>query len=385
MNPEYTIYQEIDRYLRDEMSAEESTAFARRIAEDPDVAATYEAQKAAHNAIIYQELSNLKQQLKTTEKKVQQRQKIKKYSIAGITLSAAIAIGVVWMIPQEEEVTAAENIESSDVFLQKREENSLLHADEGVHSRTHTKEKSASEKTPEEEKHAEKRQERPAQIHEQTKKDSTQKEDHKDERVTEASDDTTHSADSTVIDTSSNVATLPDSLPSLTEEKKSCDLTKPEITTNKSCIHKATGSVEFHHEDETLEYSDNHVTWKKNNAFHELSKGQYTFYFRKDRVCSDSITIEIKTKRCQPEEVTISPYFGERWEIPVSDDENATLTILNGKGGGILFEKKITNGSPAYWEGTDQKGNVLAQGTYVYIIKFGNGDVIKGRIGILTN
>lgn len=383
MNPEYHIYQEIDRYLRDEMSAKESQSFAQRIAEEPDLAATFEAQKAAHNAIVYQELSQLKHQLKATEKKIQFRQKIKYYSIAGIALCIFVVVGYAWMTSLEEQ-KKSQTIQSPGVLPRKDSDKTLQLPIKEKFEEQHiaASDSGQSEKTI---------QEAPIHLNQKETAASTQvkkEANNNDAAKIDSSDTLGHQHDTVSIDTSSRVVTIPDSLPdpqNSAHKTTSCDLPEPDINTQKSCIHKPTGSVELVFDDNTLEFSDNNIIWKKNNTFYELPDGEHTFYYRKSEVCGDSVTVQVKTKHCTPEDITISPYHGEKWKIPVHDDENATLTILSGKGGSIVYEKEIINGSPSYWDGTNQTGTPLSQGTYVYIVKFDSGEVIKGRIGILTH
>ncbi|HSZ71867.1 MAG TPA: hypothetical protein VK750_04270, partial [Cytophagaceae bacterium] len=63
MNPKYDIYEEIDRYLNEELSQAELVQFHQKLSGDAEFKSIVEAQKIANEIIIDQEMIKLKERM----------------------------------------------------------------------------------------------------------------------------------------------------------------------------------------------------------------------------------------------------------------------------------------------------------------------------------
>src|SRR6478736_2544568 len=63
MNPAYHIYEQIDKYLRKELSEAELIEFQAKLAVDNELSDLVEAQRIANRAIVDRELFSLKQRM----------------------------------------------------------------------------------------------------------------------------------------------------------------------------------------------------------------------------------------------------------------------------------------------------------------------------------
>ena len=159
--------------------------------------------------------------------------------------------------------------------------------------------------------------------------------------------------------------------------------TNPEIIP--TCPNKYDGAIDFSHtiviggkEPYTLTSSISNTTTLE--RFANLPAGNYSFTLSDANGCHKEIDVTIPEKNCRQKNFIINTPIGESWMPPVDNSETYDLQIIDEKGKVILSQNQIRNWE---WKGTDQYGQIVPSGLYVYLIKFDDQKVHSGQITII--
>jgi hypothetical protein len=82
----------------------------------------------------------------------------------------------------------------------------------------------------------------------------------------------------------------------------------------------------------------------------------------------------------------IQPAQGKNWEIEIRDyvEYPMNLEIRNARTGALVFQEEIEYSQTFNWSGSNQNGQPLSFGNYVYIFSSSEkGIITKGQITIL--
>ncbi|HTF81352.1 MAG TPA: hypothetical protein VL947_06500 [Cytophagales bacterium] len=83
----------------------------------------------------------------------------------------------------------------------------------------------------------------------------------------------------------------------------------------------------------------------------------------------------------EAEEYLFNPSLGQPWTIPLDDEPNASLLIME-KTGTPIYTVQIFDGQPSTWDGRSSTGAEVFMGSYPFIITYKSGKVRQGYITI---
>ncbi len=120
----------------------------------------------------------------------------------------------------------------------------------------------------------------------------------------------------------------------------------------------------------------------------EIKEGHYSLFVKDGNGCIVSVpkSVEVGSIHCQEtsKEYTYSPLHDPVWTIPYDGAKKArNIRILN-KGGREVFRSEVTgDGNPSDWNGESNMGLPIETGYYLFYIEYTDGSVDKGTISIL--
>jgi hypothetical protein len=140
-----------------------------------------------------------------------------------------------------------------------------------------------------------------------------------------------------------------------------------DVPTGKIMIDKKssiTGTAPF-------EFSLDNRSYISDFVFRDLFAGAYVLYVKDANGCvwHDSREIIIGEKDCRAHEYSFYPSKGETWKFPIESYTNGKIEVYN-TSGKLVYSTIISNGEPAYWDGT-ANGESLPMGNYSFIIREG--------------
>jgi len=367
MNRGYEIYESIDRYLQGELSEVELQQFNEKLQSDAEFKSLVEAQQLAHEVIVYNELTKLKERMSKDLK--QQKSGFdhwgKVLSLSAIAISASLF---------------------TYSYLDRTE------------TPSEKKEVVKEKKTPEVA--IENKQEEQTQYPEPRKKQDIDKE----------SNEITPIVNDSIIgekEIKHEDITLEKNIPSpvnTTKEPALSNLSKePVIATKVDCdvvhIH-ADVHVDYGfsgHEDGTIiidpksvkggkepySYSLNNSEFQSDHRFAGLKDGKYQLRIKDQNNCISSLKKEVVVKVPAKEiDEVFMPSQGETWKFPIKENSNCEIVIIS-KAGSIVYSASIQQGNPSEWDGRNNNGVELESGNYYFVIKYASSDVVRGHISIV--
>jgi hypothetical protein len=117
------------------------------------------------------------------------------------------------------------------------------------------------------------------------------------------------------------------------------------------------------------------------DKFDQLQAGHYYFKITDANGCSAVWNILINEKNCRTAAVSISPDHGDKWEYQGNEGNSYYLCIFN-QSGQQVFRSSLLNGHTE-WAGTDNSGNRVNTGLFIYIVEYTDGKKESGQITVI--
>jgi len=362
MNPEYKLYEEIDRYLRLEMHPEELQAFEGRLLLNQEMQEVLEAQKLTNELIIDRELVHLKNRM---QKEMSNSNGTNRWTKTVLVSSALIvASGALFVLidqhttePKKESATVTEKISGEEVSPKEiivKENNQVVKKSTSIHQSPATVSLSPVENKEEVPVNSSK--ENISPIVTETKQENNPVEPIKtvNEPHTVNCAEVTIQADAKVVYGFQDEA--------------------PRIVVNQRSVKGGVAPYA---------YSLDNKTYTSSAEFEDLKDGNYTLYVRDQHQCMSTIKKTLTVKKPVEEiDESFSPAYGNAWNFPLKNNTDGTITILN-KAGSMVYQTRISGGYPNTWDGRDNEGRELESGNYIFIINFVNNESVKGHVTIV--
>jgi hypothetical protein len=369
MNPEYQPYELIDRYLKKELNREETEAFHEKLSSDPEFSVKFQAQKKAHQLIIEGEMIRLMDKMKKDlSNDSDPGYPWKKIILLSALSLVAVSSLILFLKPPHKEVpdtkmTSLTGNKENEIPANSVQRNNSTQLSPGILN--------------------------------------SGKEKNKTEGLVSINKDSTHSINSSNHPITQNQSqNLPNSLPHLyqsiidnTEHQinQTNDCTTIKITADlqltESCDNEGTGTLNIHSihgGTEPYFFSMDKKTFLSIPSFYNISAGEHLLYIRDNNNCITSLPFTIKTKSCEGTSFddVFAPLNGESWKIPLKEKINASLQIYS-KNRALVYSANIINGYPSEWDGKDHNGSYLSTGMYFVLIRYENGEEVKGYVSII--
>jgi len=164
------------------------------------------------------------------------------------------------------------------------------------------------------------------------------------------------------------------------------------LTTEAACSQKTDGEIRINEKSMRggqypymyiLINTSNDTVRQKTSSFVSLAAGQYTLIFKDANNCFSTYKkpLFVNEKSCKQGAQSFNPHAGERFNYPVSDESDAQIIIYN-RGGQSVYKTNLLKGETQFWDGTNQNGQILPTGMYIYIIEYVSGIKETGEIVI---
>jgi hypothetical protein len=164
------------------------------------------------------------------------------------------------------------------------------------------------------------------------------------------------------------------------------------LSVDAACTNKNDG--EIHIREESLKGGHAPYTYilvhastdtirQKTASFVSLPAGSYKLFFKDANACVSAYRkpLYVNEKPCATRAQSFSPHVGEQFNYPVSGDSDAEITIYN-RGGQLVHKTHVAKGASEFWDGTNQNGQLLPTGMYIYIIEYLSGIKETGEVVI---
>lgn len=116
------------------------------------------------------------------------------------------------------------------------------------------------------------------------------------------------------------------------------------------------------------------------HSYYNLKAGNYSANITDSKGCIQEIkNIILSEKRCS-KDYAFNPFTGEVWNIPIS--ENSGTLIIHDKAGDLYLQKELNAGTQESWDGYSQQGELKA-GYFIYTINYKNGTLVSGSVSIV--
>lgn len=385
MRKEIEIYEFIERYLNNQLSADELSDIQARIGSDPGFALELEKQRNIHNFINESSLIQISNELEKIHKKHSGSSKfLKGWRWLFIIAPVILLIGLFFIV-QNKQFDKNENL---DVIIQPDEvthnyspdtNNSEKNTNDTTHPRSQVQQTHIMI-IPEVE--PEKQQENetfPAALNDQ--KDS----------IGERAVNTIEVIQPKVKKPELNPINKTIDSTEITETlaTEPCDNIKinAESRVEKSCSEKSTGKIIIDKESingglPPYEVSiNNKGEFTNQMTFTGLFPGNYQIFIRDNNNCIQLLgNFNVESKTCSYEFV-FAPDKGEVWVVP-EYEVPFTLKIYSKKGINI-FTKKIDYEGGLEWNGRTNNGDELPMGAYMFVLESVNKKPIYGTITLI--
>ncbi|HXA01739.1 MAG TPA: gliding motility-associated C-terminal domain-containing protein [Cytophagaceae bacterium] len=368
MNPEYDIYEEIDRYLNGELSEGELLQFNEKLSANPEFKSLVEAQKTANEVVFYQQMSKLKERISNDLNKDNNSLPWGKIILfSALVVSATVYTYINYNQSDSTEINGS-GIPATQSQNSKEQINTSI--DQPVADK-HSKVAAPAINE--------------AAQHDQNSisKDSTKEQV---AAVTVAP----QTKDAALIGTDKEVKvkeTIPVSDQAIKISCENIHITA-EIRIDYSFGNDGEATViidplSIRGGAAPYSYALDQSDFDKDNRFRGIKDGTYHVRIKDHNNCISEVKKEVivKTPRKEIDEAFV-PSQGEHWKFPVKDNANADITIIN-KVGSIVFTTTISNGYPNEWDGRSNTGAELETGNYYFVIKYAANEIVKGHISIV--
>jgi hypothetical protein len=350
MKEEHHTYQLIDRYLKNELSSQESDEFEKRLQSDHAFEDAVNLQKLTNELLVEERFFRIMGEIDKPSK----GSDLKK----GIILSGAALLLISGMyFTTGNTDKPGENIQSHSLNKEQlsTKEEQMLNSNGEIEKKII---KSKKMNTKEE------------IIHTYIDTNAT----------------VIHQED--VIKTPDNILKEEKPIVAIKEDKCGNILISAEAVASESCEGDSTGRIEIllytvKGGEEPYLFSLNEE-YQSANIFERLLPGKYDVKIKDKNGCMTAKKdIAVKTKSCiKSESFSFNPYYGELWKFPAGDHQNFKVRIIN-KEGAEVYRTEVRGGSPPEWSGTSSEGGPLPSGTYFYVIEFPGGKTNQGYISII--
>ncbi|MDB5256357.1 MAG: hypothetical protein JWM14_1052 [Chitinophagaceae bacterium] len=369
MNPKYDIYEEIDRYLNDELSEAELVQFNEKLSTDAEFKSIVEAQKIANEVIIDQEMIKLKARMS-------------KEMSADNTGSG----------PWGKIIIFSAVVVTSAALYTYNQYSSSDAEDTKVISATPAQTNTASEQNQSEitvtpiEQHKTTPQKYPVAVDaKQTPVDATPSTEIKTEAPVVLKENATPL-----------VAT-----PQKEEVKQAVKAADQIAKVNCETVHiSAQVHVDYGFDSDgeasiiidqlsvkggtaPYSYAIDQSTFDNGTRFDGIQDGVYHVRVKDHNGCVSQVKKEVIVKTPVKEiDEAFAPHHGERWKFPVKANKEATISIFN-KTGIPVYTTTVSGGYPEEWDGRNNSGVELESGNYYFVIQYTPRDIVKGHISIV--
>lgn len=366
MNPKYDIYEEIDRYLNDELSEAELVQFNKKLSGDAEFKSIVEAQKIANEVIIDQEMIKLKARMSKEMNSDNTGSgpwgKIMIFS-AVVVVSTAIYTYLNYSSSDTEdikEITTAVPSQSSAPSDQNKQKEIVV-----------------------------------VPIEKQGTKQSVGV----DPKNTPA--EVTPSTELKEVIVPVNETIIPTANPQKEEVKQAVKAADQIAKVNCETVHiSAQVRVDYGFDSNgeatiiidqlsvkggtaPYSYAIDQSAFDNETRFEGLKDGVYHVRVKDHNGCVSQVKKDVIVKTPVKEiDEAFAPAHGERWKFPVKANKEATVTIFN-KSGTQVYTTTLTGGSLEEWDGRNSSGVELESGNYYFVIQYTPRDVVKGHISIV--
>jgi hypothetical protein len=373
MNPKYDIYEEIDRYLNEELSQAELVQFHQKLSGDAEFKSIVEAQKIANEIIIDQEMIKLKERM---NKEMNQDingsspwNKIILFSAAVVT-SASIYTYIHYNQQDSTETKENVSVASSKPTITEGDRSLKDEATASIRQPVVTSPSSSVKSS----------------LITSTESTPIQEEKTNTDLIVSA-------------DKENPIVPI---IPNNEQEVKKQTPVVEQITKINCETVKITAAVRvdygFDNDEEAsividpstikggtapYSYSLDHSAFNGDNRIDGIKDGAHHVRIKDHNNCITDLKKEVIVKTPVKEiNEAFSPSHGERWKYPVKDQADATITIMN-KAGIPVYSTNISGGYPNEWDGKSNAGADLESGNYYFVIQYSARDVVKGHINIV--
>ena len=367
MNPKYDIYEEIDRYLNDELSEAELAQFNEKLSGDAEFKSIVEAQKIANEVIIDQEMIKLKARMS----KEMSADNTGSGPWGKIIIFSAVVVASTALYTYL-------NYSSSEAEDVKEIAVTTL----------------AQTITPSEKNETEVMS-RPVQ-EQSTHKTIT--------KTVDAKNTPAEITPSTEVNTETIVPVKETITPAISpkEEIKQATKAADQIAkVNCETVHiSAQVRVDYGFDSDgeatiiidqltvkggtaPYSYAIDQSAFDNDTRFDGIKDGVYHVRVKDHNGCVSQVKKDVIVKTPVKEiDEAFAPAHGERWKFPVKANKEATISIYN-KSGTQVYNATITGGSSEEWDGRNSSGVELESGNYYFVIQYTPRDVVKGHISIV--
>lgn len=371
MNPKYDIYEEIDRYLNEELSETELVQFKQKLSSDAEFKSIVEAQQIANDLIIDQEMIKLKARM-SKEMNADNTGSGPWGKI--ILLSAVVTSAVLLYTYTHYSSSNAEDAKEIAVSAPASHHTTV----EGNQQETTTT---------------------PVEKNEGTKSVSGSSSEASLAPVQSTPLEEAKKEDLAVI---KEVTAAPILSPIHKEEVKQAVTVAEQVAKiNCEAVHiTAEVHVDYGFDNEgeatiiidqlsvkggsaPYSYAIDKAAFENDTRFSGVQDGVYHVRIKDRNNCVSQVKKDVVVKTPVKEiDEAFAPTHGERWKFPVKANADATLTIFN-KSGATIYSTNISGGHPNEWDGRSNAGVELESGNYYFVIQYSARDVVKGHISIV--
>lgn len=392
MKVDENTYETIDLYLNGELEAEALQSFVDKLGSDTDFSILVCNQKVANDIILGNRLSVVKQMMDSDFKSKYTKNNNTKWAIGGLLGLSLLTCSILYLNNTASITSSKQYVETKKTILKSSSNLSYQNTNNGNNesNKKSTKPMSLAQpiiKNPVASNY--KNSDFTNSISSTSEKKSLNKN-------TQLSIDTIYKKNSITensINTKYQTNILEDSY--ITNQKTDiCAGVTIEaiLTVDASCLNKNNG--ELHINKQSLKGGQSPYTYvlitqtndtirQEKTSFVSLPKGQYKLYFEDANKCSSEYKkpIYVNEKSCNTGAHSFSPHSGEHFNYPISLDSDAEIIIYN-RSGQIVQQTTVLKGESNYWDGTNQNGQLLSTGLYIYIIKYTSGTKETGEVVI---
>lgn len=388
MRKEIEIYELIERYLNNQLSAEELSDIEARIKSYPGFASEVEKQRNIHSFIQDSSLINIGVELEKIHNKFNGSNLfLRGWRWSIIIIPVILLLSTVVFIQRNQfNHTDIESLERKTQSLDISKENhkDTVVATKNIHHTTHPQTKVQQTKalvTPTVE--PEKQQENktlPADFY----FDSNEVKTKIDTQTIEIVLPEKNQSGKTEIKLTPNSSEVSETI--YDDPCKQVEIFA-EIKIDKSCIEKSTGKISIDKESirggaSPYEVSiSNKENFVNQLTFTRLFPGNYSVYIRDKNHCISSLgNVNIESKTCTYEYI-FAPDKGEIWEVP---DYQVPFTLkIYSKNGHIVFTQKIDYEGSYEWNGRTTSDDELPMGAYMFVLESDNKEPFYGTITLV--
>jgi hypothetical protein len=375
MNPNYHIHEQIDRYLKNNLSEEELAQFNKNLLNNVEFKETFEAQKEAHELIVDNELVKLKERMSKDLSNGSGTDSSNWGKI--ILLSAAIgSVAVFSYVQYNNYKSVPDSIQKENISIQKD-----LSIHNNINENVVTENNNGNTtvtKIPSTERNNNNTNDKSTVLTEENttpdNKLSVEKEQINTVPFVQENNKITTEHNTLIPDNNKVVVNCETTVITASVKVSYTNKEEATIVVDKASVEGGSPPYLF---------SLNQNSFDADNRFDDIKDGSYHVYIKDQNGCVSEIKKEVVVKIPQKEiDDVFAPSMGEKWNLPIKENTNASITIIN-KAGLTVYSATINGGYPNEWDGRDTNGNELNTGNYYFIINFANNELLKGHISIV--